>query len=46
MRGRGGLTVEPAGRVLGELRPLEDWSVWVRLRNITADPLTATVSWD
>ncbi|WP_108249580.1 hypothetical protein [Planctomonas deserti] len=46
MLGRGGLTVEPAGRVLGELRPLEDGSVRVRLRNITAEPLTATVSCD
>ncbi len=46
MRGRGGLTVEPADRVLAELRPLEDGSVRVRLRNITGDPLTATVDWD
>ena len=46
MLGGSGLRVEPAEHVLAELRPVEDGSVRLRLRNITAEPLTATVAWD
>jgi alpha-mannosidase len=41
-----GLRVEPADRLLAEVRPAGDGAVRVRLRNIGADPVAATVSWD
>jgi alpha-mannosidase len=40
-----GLRVEPADRLLAELRPDGD-GVRIRLRNITGDPVEATVEWD
>jgi alpha-mannosidase len=46
LNGAAGLTVEPADRVLAELRPVADGAVRLRLRNITAEPVEATVSWD
>jgi hypothetical protein len=41
-----GLRVEPADRVLAEVRPAGDGAVRVRLRNIGADEVVATVDWD
>jgi hypothetical protein len=41
-----GLRVEPADRLLAEVRPVGGGKVRVRLRNIGADPVDATVSWD
>lgn len=43
---RSGLRVEPADRLLAEVRPTGDGAVRVRLRNVSADPVAATVSWD
>lgn len=44
--GRTGLRVEPADRLLTEVRPAGDGAVRVRLRNIGADPVMVTVGWD
>lgn len=44
--GGSGLRVEPADRLLAEVRPTGGGAVRVRLRNIGADPVAATVSWD
>ena len=44
--GRVGLRVEPADRLLAEVRPEGGGAVRVRLRNIGADPVPATVDWD
>jgi hypothetical protein len=41
-----GLRVAPADRLLAEVRPMGDRTVRVRLRNIGADAVTATVAWD
>jgi glycosyl hydrolase family 38 len=41
-----GLRVEPADRVLAEVRPAGDGAVRVRLRNVGAEPVAATVTWD
>lgn len=46
VEGATGLRVEPAERVLAEVRPVGDGAVRVRLRNITAEPVTVTVTWD
>jgi hypothetical protein len=44
--GGAGLRVEPADRVLAEVRPTADGAVRVRLRNPGAEPVAARVSWD
>jgi alpha-mannosidase len=44
--GGSGLRVDPADRLLAEVSPAGDGAVRVRLRNIGADPVTATVGWD
>ncbi|MFU8854941.1 hypothetical protein ACNAW0_28825, partial [Micromonospora sp. SL1-18] len=44
--GGSGLRVEPADRLLAEVRPVGDGAVRVRLRNIGAEPVEAKVSWD
>jgi alpha-mannosidase len=44
--GRGRLRVEPADRLLAEVRPVGDGAVRVRLRNVGGEPVTATVAWD
>lgn len=41
-----GLRVEPADRVLAEVRPLPDGAVRVRLRNVGGEPVDAEVAWD
>ncbi|MFC7549298.1 hypothetical protein [Plantactinospora sp. GCM10030261] len=41
-----GLRVEPADRLLAEVRPVGGGVVRVRLRNVGAEPVAATVSWD
>lgn len=46
LRGSSGLRVEPADAVLVELRPVADSGVRVRLRNITAEPVQASVRWN
>lgn len=46
LAGASGLRVEPSSRLLAEVRPLPDGAVRVRLRNIGADPVTATVCWE
>jgi hypothetical protein len=43
--GPAGLRVEPAERVLAELRPVEG-GLRVRLRNLGAEPVEATVTWE
>ncbi len=43
--GRSGLCVQPAERLLAEVRPLGEGAVRVRLRNITGEPVDAVVSW-
>ncbi|WP_327027874.1 hypothetical protein OG989_19140 [Micromonospora sp. NBC_01740] len=43
--GGSGLRVEPADRLLAEVRPAGDQAVRVRLRNIGAEPVAATVEW-
>lgn len=43
--GGGGLRVTPADSILAELRPIGGGDVRVRLRNIEADPVTASVEW-
>ncbi|MEU4771607.1 hypothetical protein [Micromonospora sp. NPDC023644] len=43
--GGSGLRVEPADRLLAEVRPAGGQAVRVRLRNIGAEPVTATVDW-
>jgi hypothetical protein len=43
--GPSGLRVEPADRVLAEVRPVAGGAVRVRLRNITGEPVTASVRW-
>jgi alpha-mannosidase len=44
--GGSGLRVEPADRVLAELRPVAGGAVRLRLRSISDEPLQVTVSWD
>ncbi|GAA3773831.1 hypothetical protein GCM10022225_71820 [Plantactinospora mayteni] len=44
--GGSGLRVEPADRLLAEVRPVGDGAVRVRLRNIGAEPVAAEVCWD
>lgn len=44
--GRSGLRVQPAERLLAEVRPLGEGAVRVRLRNITGEPVDAVVSWE
>ncbi|MFC0681116.1 hypothetical protein ACFFGH_25080 [Lysobacter korlensis] len=46
LRGSSGLSVEPADRLLAELRPVRGDAVRLRLRNVTAEPVEATVRWD
>ncbi|MGC1213741.1 MAG: hypothetical protein WA890_21045 [Micromonospora sp.] len=46
VEGGSGLRVEPADRVLAEVRPAGDGAVRVRLRNVGDDPVEATVHWD
>jgi alpha-mannosidase len=43
--GGSGLAVEPADRLLAELRPVGD-GVRIRLRNLTAEPVPASVRWN
>jgi len=43
--GGSGLTVEPADRLLAELRPVGE-GVRIRLRNLTARPVPASVRWN
>jgi hypothetical protein len=48
LNGGAGLSVEPADRLLAELRPVADGSgtaVRLRLRNITGEPVDAIVGW-
>jgi len=45
-RGASGLSVEPAGSLLAEVRPAAPDGVRVRLRNPSDDPVPATVTWD
>ncbi len=44
--GRSGLRVEPADRLLTEVRPIEDGGVRVRVRNPGDAPVDAEVTWD
>jgi alpha-mannosidase len=44
-QGASGLGVEPADRLLAEIRPTGHGAVRVRLRNISDEPIDATVSW-
>jgi hypothetical protein len=46
LSGAGGLSVEPADRVLTELRPVAGDAVRLRVRNLTADPVEVTVRFD
>ncbi|HEX6499103.1 MAG TPA: hypothetical protein VF054_08745 [Micromonosporaceae bacterium] len=44
--GHSGLRVEPADRLLAEVRPIGGGAVRVRLRNLGGSPVRATVDWD
>jgi len=44
--GASGLRIEPADRLLCEVRPVDAAAVRVRLRNVTRAPVKATVAWD
>jgi alpha-mannosidase len=44
--GGSGLRVEPADRLLAELRPTGDGGVRIRLRNPGSEPVAAHVEWD
>ena len=46
LSGASGLRVEPADRVLAELRPVAGDAVRLRLRNVTGDAVDVTVGWD
>lgn len=46
LNGRSGLRVEPAECLLAEVRPADAGVVRVRLRNIGAEPVAATVTFD
>ncbi|MCU1438384.1 MAG: hypothetical protein JWP66_1471 [Naasia sp.] len=46
LAGRAGLRVEPAGRLLAELRPMVDGAVRIRLRNPGAESVEARISWE
>jgi hypothetical protein len=46
LRGSSGLRIEPADAVLAELRPVAGSGVRLRLRNITARPVQASVRWN
>ncbi|BDZ45700.1 hypothetical protein [Naasia aerilata] len=45
LEGSAGLRVEPAEALLAELRPQGD-GVRIRLRNVSGEPVEATVAWD
>ncbi len=45
LEGASGLRVEPADRLLAEVRPVAD-GVRVRLRNLSSEPTEASVFWD